>query len=380
MGNDRRGTNEGKDHNARAIWRDRLADERVTPAQELPITDGGFYPGFFEQVVEEVGVGVGVYDETGEFTYVNEAYADLLDREKATLVGTPVWEVNPTIQPARFDQYWDSFEVGETRQTETIHRRSDGAEFPVETHTTAIESEGTRYHVGTITNISERVEGWRKLERQDERLEQFASVVSHDLRNPLNVAMGRLRLAMDECESEHLDPVENSLERMEALIDDVLTLAREGSRLTEPEPVSLRETVERAWAITDEETATLELEDGLGVVESDKSRLGEIFENLFRNAIEHAGRDVTVRVGPLDDESGFFVEDDGPGIDPDVRDDVFEYGYSTNERGTGFGLAIVEQIADAHGWDVELVANVSDDGRDDAMRGARFEFRKVEIE
>jgi signal transduction histidine kinase len=95
-----------------------------------------------------------------------------------------------------------------------------------------------------------------------------------------------------------------------------------------------------------------------------------VFENLFRNAIEHGGADVTVRVGQLDDH-GFYVEDTGPGIPADVRDAVFEPSHTSASGGTGFGLTIVKRIAEAHGWEVEIAES--------AAGGARFEFTAVEI-
>ena len=97
-------------------------------------------------------------------------------------------------------------------------------------------------------------------------------------------------------------------------------------------------------------------------------RLEQLLENLFRNAVDHAGEDVTVTVGDLDDE--FYVADDGPGISDDERDRVFEDGYSTVEEGAGLGLAIVAGIAEAHGWSVTVTE--SEDG------GARFEVTGVE--
>ncbi|WP_239640455.1 sensor histidine kinase [Halogeometricum pallidum] len=89
-------------------------------------------------------------------------------------------------------------------------------------------------------------------------------------------------------------------------------------------------------------------------------------ENLFDNAVRHGGERVTVTVDRLSD--GFSVEDDGPGIPAEERDDVFEYGYSTADDGTGFGLNIVAEIADAHDWDVAVSEG---DG------GARFEVTGV---
>ncbi|MFC7135970.1 sensor histidine kinase [Halobaculum litoreum] len=149
---------------------------------------------------------------------------------------------------------------------------------------------------------------------------------------------------------------------MRTLIDDLLRLAREGRVVGDAEPVGIAETARRAWRIVDTADATLSVADG--TVDADPERLCELFENLFRNAIEHAGDGVTVRVEPTD--GGFVVADDGPGVPPARREDVFEAGVSTADDGTGFGLAIVRRIAEAHGWSVTL-----EDGENG---GARFRF------
>ncbi|RLM51538.1 PAS domain S-box protein [Halorubrum sp. Atlit-28R] len=208
-----------------------------------------------------------------------------------------------------------------------------------------------------------------ELERQNDRLEEFAGVVSHDLRNPLEVARGRTELAREECDSDHLAAVERAHGRMTALIDDLLTLAREGDPVTDPDPVDLGRVVGSCWRTVDTRNATLRA-DAEGMILADEGRLKQLLENLMRNAIEHGGDDVTVAVGTLPD--GFYVVDDGPGIDPDRREDVFEAGHTTSQSGTGFGLRIVEQVADAHGWSVR--AGASEDG------GARFEITGVEFE
>jgi len=367
------GDNRDSDDDREQVSSRRDTSTTATPLQDrtgIRLADGGFEAGFFNAVVEKVGVGVGVYEESGHFAYVNQAYAELLGMDRESLQGTAVWEVNPAMDEQRFGAYWRSFDIGETRQQEAVHVHSDGSEIPVETHTTAIEVDGTRYNVGTITGISERVEGWEKLERQDERLEQFASVVSHDLRNPLNVAMGRLQLAKETAETEHLEHVEQSLHRIEALIEDVLTMARDGNRIKEPEPVALDAVVDRAWQQIGADDATLVTENDLGTVQSDENRLLEVFENLFDNAVSHADPGVTIEVGRTDD--GLYVTDDGPGIPPSERDDVLDYGYTTDEHGTGFGLTIVEQITTAHGWSVSLTE--SDAG------GVRVEISDIDFE
>jgi len=201
------------------------------------------------------------------------------------------------------------------------------------------------------------------LARENDRLEAFAGVVSHDLRNPLNVAQGRVELAREEYECDHLEAAQHAHERMETLIEDLLMLARYGEAVTDPESVALAEVVECCWTNVPTENATLVV-DVEGSIKADPNRLQQLLENLFRNAIEHGGDDVTVRVGDL--TSGFYVEDDGPGIPADARDDVFTAGYSTSHDGAGFGLNIVQEIVEAHGWAVSVTAGTEG--------GARFEI------
>ena len=107
----------------------------------------------------------------------------------------------------------------------------------------------------------------------------------------------------------------------------------------------------------------------LPVVRADERRLKQLLENLLRNAVEHGGGDVTVRVGDLAD--GFFVADDGPGVPESERERVFETGYTTAEDGTGFGLSIVTDIVEAHDWEIRVTE--SDGG------GGRFDVNGVDI-
>lgn len=220
--------------------------------------------------------------------------------------------------------------------------------------------------VGTITDITERKERERELEHKTERLYKFASILSHDIRNPLSIAQGYLKMAQDECETPHLDKVEEALARVDSITEDVLTLAGDGNDITATEEVTLQAVAETAWQNIDRESAALEIEATSVTLLCDSNRACRALENLFRNAIEHGGDNVTVRVGPLEDRDGVYVEDDGVGFSADT-DQLFEWRYTTNEGGTGFGLAIVEQIVTAHGW--TITATDSDVG------GARFEIQ-----
>ncbi|GAB3021441.1 sensor histidine kinase [Natronobiforma cellulositropha] len=268
---------------------------------------------------------------------------------------------------------------------EVHHRTDDGIRTFLFRSIVVTRQNGDVEGYAIYTDITDRKHYERQLERQNEQLERFASVVSHDLRNPLTIAEGNLELALDTVADptarEHLRRVSNAHRRMSHLIEDLLALARQGQTVDSPEPVSLERVISEAWSSVSTTGVCLEVEtDARVVVDADPSRLRQLFENLFRNSVEH-GRDdaatdggddslVTVRVGLLTDgRRGFFVEDDGTGIAPENRADVFEHGYSTRTEGTGFGLAIVKTIADAHEW--SITATESADG------GARFEIGGV---
>ena len=198
---------------------------------------------------------------------------------------------------------------------------------------------------GVLVDITERKQIEQELHQQNERLNEFASVVSHDLRNPLSVVAGRLELAQEECDSEHLDVIGTATDRMDRIIEDVLWLARANQKIGSVEPTVMQHTVDAAWNLVADDVSQAELlyaddERPLPTIEADENRLRQLLENLLRNAIEHGGTDVTVTVGTVED--GFYVEDDGPGVPQDERENVFTAGYSTAEEGTGFGLNIVK--------------------------------------
>jgi PAS domain S-box-containing protein len=488
---------------------------------------------FVEAMVEGVGVGTAMYDESGRFLYVNEAYAALFDVEPETLVGTALWEVNPRFERARFDEYWHSFAEGETRVVETSHEYG-GQRVAVSIATTRTRVAGTVYHVGTVRDISRRRERERQLEQlhgvmrdllqadssdeiaditartaatildyeqnivrfadggslrpvavseqaaaalgdrpaypvdgdtpavrayrtsepvlvedareldddydradvrsvlyvpigdrgvlsivaagdrsfdqtdeyvasilaantataldrladerslehQNERFEAFYDVISHDIPNHLSVAQTRLELAQKQESFDQLDHVSTAHERIQTVIDDMKTLVEQGQQIDETEQVPLSGVARRSWdSCHPDESATLEVEDNSATaddsetaddttIEASRTRLKQLFENLFWNALEHAGDDVTVWVGTTD--RGFYVEDDGPGIPADQREEVLVPGYTTADHHSGFGLAIVREIARAHDWTLSIT--------DSREGGARFEFSGVQVE
>ncbi|MFB6178274.1 MAG: histidine kinase N-terminal 7TM domain-containing protein [Halorientalis sp.] len=329
-----------------------------------------------DTAIEELNAGFLVIDHRNRVVDINSLGKRILGRGDERVVGKQLKTVMP---PEIFltddTTFLDATVTGEYAgiwiETPTGKHRC----FDATVSTLATAGEETRGRVALISDVTERERRKQtleartsELERQNDQLESFANVVSHDLRNPLNVANGRLELLEATVESghDHIDDAKHALDRMEQIIDDVLTLARLGQTVSDTEPVDLAAVATDAWDHVQAREATLDCTLDIEV-EGDRGRLLQVFENFFRNAVEHGREDVTITVGQLQD--GFYVEDDGPGIPVEHRTEVLDEGFTTAEDGTGFGLSIIETIVSAHGWEITVTDSETD--------GARFEISNV---
>jgi PAS domain S-box-containing protein len=326
-----------------------------------------------DSVLDTVTDGIVVIGQGDRIVDMNPAGRELLDvADEEAVVGEDMASVFD--DPELVEQY-HSFTDDETASKAEVV--SDGKHY--EARVRPILDAQDR-HVGwvfVIADITERKEREEKLQQQNERLDQFASLVSHDLRNPLNVADGYIDVARQTGDMEYLDEIQTSHQRMETIIEDVLTLTREGEDVTDPEPVNVGSTARQAWEHVDTQGAELRVRADETVL-ADEDRLARLLENLYRNSIEHGPEttpaDLTIIVS-LDHPSEtdglrILVEDDGVGIPEEMWDEIFDHGYTTEKEGTGLGLSIVSQIAQAHGWQASV-------GQSDAG-GARFVLDGVE--
>ena len=313
-----------------------------------------------------------IIDETGQITYISPSVSRVLGYTPDEMTGADAFDfVHPDDVEGAADVFAESLN-GSTEEVNLKCRieHSDGGHRWLEMRGRNLVDDPVIGGVlANARDITEWKESEEKRQKQVEQLEEFASVVSHDLRNPLSIASGRLQLAQDEYDGEHLEHVETALDRMDAIIEDTLVLAQEGQRVGDPEPVPIHQFTQQCWEMVETPEATLEI-NGEFWIYADQDRLSHVFENLFRNAVEHSEEAVTISVGRLDDV-GFYVEDDGPGIPEEERTEVLKAGHSQSAGGAGFGLAIVNRIADAHCWTLSIT--------DSNEGGARFEFTNVDI-
>jgi len=304
---------------------------------------------------------------------VNDAFEATFGYEAETVLGESVDDyIVPPDAESEAGDLNERLQRGENVRREVTRTTADGPRHfilhVIPIHLDAANAAGYAIY----TDVTDRREREETLRRQNERLDEFASIVSHDLRNPLSVAEGYVDLARETGDTASLEKAADALGRMDELVGDLLSLAREGRSVGETESVSLADVAREAWESVDTAGATLDVETDT-TLEANRTRLRELLENVFRNSVEH-GRDspdepLSVRVGAGaggSEAEGFYVEDDGCGL-PEEADRVFDSGFTTDESGTGLGLAISERIAEAHGWTVRALNG--EDG------GARFEFR-----
>lgn len=302
--------------------------------------------------------GFYILDTDWTITYWNQQIAERTGLSTEEVLHENYWEVFPDAAETEvYDHFQTVLATDEPHEFEIYY---DPLEYWAEVRAYPVD-DGLFVHSREITAKKERED---ELEKRNQILQSFASTVSHDLRNPLNVAEGKLQLAQRTGDFEHLEEVAQAHNRMQNLIDELLRLSK-GEEL-DLTSVSLRTVSTTAWETITSGATDLVVEDDRQF-EAHEGQLRRLIENLCWNAIEH-GDATTVRIGWLP-EGGVFVEDDGTGIPLHEHDRVFESGHSTVDGNPGFGLAIVEGITETHGWDIELVGN---DG------GARFEIRGIE--
>lgn len=322
-----------------------------------------------EEVVDGMHEALLVVDTNDIIIDTNETYQDMFVPDAQNVVGEPLGTVFPGESTI--------YDVDDPRKPHTneITYNGTGETEYLKVQQSPLIDKNNEF-VGRVFLFedvtAERIQK-QKLEQQNERLDNFASVISHDLRNPLSVALGYTDIiAEDPTNEAAVATVKENLQRMDQMIDEVLELAREGADVEEPVPVSLIEMGETAWSYVDSGEATVEIVDDV-TVRGDTERLQRAFENLLRNSIDHGGDNIHIEIGVEEDPGLIYYEDNGSGIPEDHRADLFEFGQTYSDDGTGFGLAIVQSIIEAHGWEINVV--------DPQMgSGARFEITGVTTE
>jgi signal transduction histidine kinase len=217
--------------------------------------------------------------------------------------------------------------------------------------------------VGHTQDITERKRRQHAFRRQHERMVKVALLAAHELRNELQIVQGQL----DNDDDTAVADVEDSLWRISSIVDTVVELSAREYKVPEEKPVWLSRLSREVWDTLNTEGSTLDIDGDVRVV-ADQESASLLLQFLFQNAIDHAGPAVTVTVGTT--PAGFYVADDGPGIDVDPPERVFDAGYTTVTGNTGFGLYIAQMVADDNDWTLSV--------SEPAAGGTRFDIENVD--
>jgi signal transduction histidine kinase len=216
--------------------------------------------------------------------------------------------------------------------------------------------------------FSERSSLIDELERRNNELERFTYTVSHDLRSPLVTIRGFLGFLRKDATSgdltrfdTDLTRIANAVDKMQALLNDLLELSRVGRIINTPEDIPFRqivdETVDLLSGPLEARKISLQIDENLPVIHGDHTRLIEIMQNLISNAAKFMGGQIhpTIEIGTRgQDEDGkpvLFVRDNGMGIEPEYHDRIFGLFNRLHPEieGTGIGLTLVQRIVEVHG-------------------------------
>ncbi len=323
-----------------------------------------------EAYLEQSGDVISVLDSSGEIRYQNASTEEVTGFSPAEVMGQSGFEHLHPEDRQRVGEEFPAFvsNPGQRLERELRVEAKDGSWRWIEVRgVNMLDDPVVDGLLFSSRDITERKRREQEIRRQNERLDEFAGFVSHELRNPLTAAQGRIGLAAEECDSQHLDAAARAVDRSLERIADLSVLVDPDPETDEIDTVELSSAVRTCWEAVDTANATVRAEV-TGAIRADRSQLYQLLENLFRNAVQHGGTDVTVDVCSI--AGGFAVADDGTGISADDTTALLETGYSgTESNGTGFGLSIVRQIVAAHDWELHVT--------DSATGGARFEITGV---
>jgi len=344
----------------------------------------------YEVMFNSVADGVITANDDGIIQAVNPALRAMFGYRPMDLIGKNITELMPEhLVPAHEKGMAQLARSSGNRfllkSAELQGKRKDGSVFPIEISVTAQTfTEGTVF-TGIIKDISVRKQReaelqttMRELKQSNEELDEFAYVVSHDLREPMRGmqmhAQKLLRLSgeLDEDSTRRLSRLNLLAEKMQGQIGDLLYFSRLGRAELDTELVNsqrlLDEVIDGLENFLEENNATVTVPSPLPVVTADKQRLNSIFSNLITNAIKYNSQEqksvqvtfhstLKTRFGMAHDV--FAVADNGIGIEAQFHKDIFRIFKRLNAEsefggGTGAGLTFVKKSVERHGGSIWL--------------------------
>ena len=313
----------------------------------------------YRRLTERISDAYYAVDTEFRLTYWNDVIAERVGIPAEEILGENIWEQFPDIEGTLVEEtFREALDTQEPASCEHYYEQRDYwaklQVYPDEDGLAVIS-----------TDITDRKEYEQQLERSNERLQEFAYILSHDLQEPIRMVSSYVCLLEEELEAhldeetqQYIDFAVDGAERMRGMIDGLLLYSRvetEGDEFLATDVngvlAAVRQDLELKLAETDAELVVEEMP----TAQADEDQLVQLFENLVKNAIEHGGDGTTVEVSSTEMPGGhrFAVSDDGPGIPPDQQDEIFGlFDKGGDSDGTGMGLAICQRIVNRHDGEI----------------------------
>lgn len=357
---------------------------------EKRVQDSAEAEEWMRSVVNHVVDGIININEHGTVTTFNPAAERIFGYAAEEVIGHNIKLLMPEPFHSEHDGYLANYlRTGEAKiigiGREVIGRRKDGSTFPMDLAVSEFSLRGRRHFTGIVRDITERKraeeelrQSAQELARSNTDLEQFAYVASHDLQEPLRAVSGcvqvlkkRYQKQLDSRADELIAHTVDGVNRMQTLIDDLLSYSRVGRQGKTFEPSDCNTILDQALANLEaaiKETKAVVTHDQLPVVNGDAAQLKQLFQNLVSNAIKFRGLQppkIHVAANRKKGQWFFSVKDNGIGMQPEYFERIFvifQRLHTRNEYpGTGIGLAICKKIVERHGGHI-FVESAPDQG------------------
>lgn len=308
-------------------------------------------------LVHAIGDGVVRLNSKGRVVAINESAEQIFNTESPLARSISANEIFGEF-PALKDAVESQSSEGKSLQ---ITSEIDGQTCHIDVR---IFTEPDGRVVLVCRDITEQSRSQQAVDQQNEELLEYTRNVAHDLKAPLNLAKGYLDGAR-KGDPEAVDRVENAIDRMDQMIDDLHCLSRQDN--PQLEPVRLERVAQEAWDTIETGECSLECDDDVRFL-ADRGKLLILFENAFKNAVQHGGD--TITVGGSVQQETFYIEDNGDGLPVDEPATLFTAESTDSIMGTG--LTLIKNVATNHDWEI--------DAMDSNSGGARFSLHNLTVQ
>jgi PAS domain S-box-containing protein len=316
-----------------------------------------------------MNMGLLEVDNDDNVLFANHSFTDISGYSLLDLLGNKASELFLSAEEKknmksknieRFNGISDSYELTvKTRDNETRHWLVSGAPN-YNLNGELIGSIGIHLDITEQKRLEiQKEQLLKKLEKQNEQLNEYAQIVSHDLKSPLRSIHSLITWIKEDNEKEfstetlqYLKMIEGKVEKMDHLIHGILTYSKVDTDETTNESIDLNEVIINCIKIIYiPENIKVVIDQKMPVIQADKFRMQQLFQNLISNAVTYIDKpEGLVSVGSLEDKNNyiFYVKDNGPGIAKDNQEKIFKIfqSFTQRESSTGIGLSIVKRIID----------------------------------